>query len=85
MVLYKLFFKIYTTTSEGSIFEGIIAISPPSNSSEAIHFAQDLNFIQEDSGSFKLTTLATYMEYKLHLDRGNVEDFEDLQTQDISC
>ncbi|MCK5787451.1 MAG: hypothetical protein KAH32_00425, partial [Chlamydiia bacterium] len=66
-------------------FEGIIALEPPENSSEAIEFIGDLDFMISDGLSFKFTTMETYIDYKLHQELGNIVPFEDLQTQNISC
>ena len=85
MVLYKIFIKIYKTVGEITSFEGIIAVEPPENSSEAVEFLGDLEFMVTEDLSFKFTTLETYMAYKDYQDSGGLVPFEDLQIQNIDC
>lgn len=80
-----MFFKLYQTINKNTMFVGIIAMTPPSNSFEGYDFIEDMEALMEEGYSIIPTTLAAYLDFKLHQDLEDISNFVDLKTQNITC
>jgi len=81
MLVQKAFFKLYQQVMEKPILIGIAAV--PTFPQE--EFLEYMDVFNEDGYSFIPTTYEAYIEYKEYQDLGNIDQYEDLQTQNIRC
>ena len=85
MILHKNFFKLYQTIEGQVILLGIVFMQPPSNSLEVLEFVEDLEDLIEEGVSFSPTTLDVYLEFNTYKILGDITQFNDSITQNISC
>ena len=80
VLVNKIFFKVYVATEQAKILVGVMAVVnyPMRDMIEALEDTID------EGLSFIPTTLDTYLDYKFHQELGNVDNFKDIEAQNIS-
>lgn len=81
MRIFKNYFKLYQVSEETSKFAGITVI--PSYPVDA--FINELEELYNAGYMFKPTSLKSYIDYLDALDYEGIEDYEDLDKDNINC